>query len=279
MPTPLVRRGLRSGAPEPTRPVIPRRTALFAILVAGLLAQSVPGPAVADGLREKILEDRYGRGDYGGFLGWHDPADWQFDEQGSAGWPVGLKVRFSWRERFRIETDFGYYRTGSDPDPSVSTFSVPEFDGLMVAATFQTMLLNRGRVRPYVGGGPVFVSLANEYGVIRPDVREADPDNPDQRAFARWSRFDVGMQVVAGVDFPTSRRAFPFVEYRQLFGELTLDDSDVKIGSFSLPSLDLAVDDLEAVPDDPTPGAIGRKYSRTYDWSGPVIMVGLKVRF
>jgi hypothetical protein len=253
------------------------------ILLSAAALLMLPGgggePAYAKGLKEEILESRYDRGDYAFFIGWHDPWDWQFDEQGSYAWPVGLKVRVRLTDRFRAEGDFSYYRTSSETILTVSRFSAPQFDGLVMNMTLQGLLRTDGLIRPYVGGGVVFVSLANDFVVVRPDVRAADPGNPDQRTIAKWSQFDVGVQGVVGCDFMLLSRAFPFVEFRYISGELGIDDSDVKIGQFSLPSLELTFEELETVPEDGGFDSRGRNYEHGYDWSGPIVMVGLKIRF
>ncbi len=260
----------------------PRRESGVVLLLTLVLGASAPAAARSNrGIREQNLDDRYRNGDYSLFVGWHDPQDWQFDEHGSTAFPLGLRIRVIWPHGLRVVGDLSYYRTSGPADLSVSSLTVPKFDGLIVTTSLQWTPPRRGPVRPYVGAGPVFVSLSNTFPVIRTDILLADPDNVDQRTIARWSKYDVGVQFVVGVDLLPGRRAFPFVEYRHLFGELTIDDRDVKIGSFSLPSLnsELHVEDLLTLPDDGSEAAGGRSYSRSYDWSGPIVTVGLKIRF
>ncbi len=261
------------------RPIRESGLVLLLALVGALSA--VSPAAAARGVRETNLDNRYPNGDYSLFVGWHDPQDWQFEEHGTSAWPLGLKIRVRWPHGLRIEGDLSYYRTSGPTNISISSLSVPKFDGLIVTSTLQWTTPRKGPVRPYVGGGPVFVSLSNDFPVIRTDIRDVDPLNVDQRTLARWSKYDFGAQVLVGVDLLPGARAFPFIEYRHIFGHLTLEDSDVKIGSFSLPSLnsELGIEDLETLPTDSTEGATGRKYTRRYDWSGPIVTVGLKIRF
>jgi hypothetical protein len=262
-----------------TSPSHRRAPSLVLALVVGLVVAGGAAPARGEGLSERILEDRYGRGDYAIFLGWHDPWDWTFDEHASATWPFGLKARLNLGRWLRTELDLSYFRSTGEPDYTVSLYNVPHFDGLWFSSVVQVAAGSYAGMRPYVGAGPVVVSLTNEFLVIRLDVAEAFPDRPEQRAIARWSRFDVGGLVVAGIDLPIGRRAFPFVEYRHLFGRLSLDPQSVKLSGQSLASLNLEVEDLTTIPADATPGVVGRKYSTEYDWSGPVVIVGLKIRF
>ena len=255
----------------------PAAFAVVAVVAAGLAFAG--RPVAAAGLSEKILEDRYGRGDYGLALGWYDPWDWQFDEHGSAGWPFAVKAGLKLSRFARVELDFSYFRTSGVPDGTISLYTVPHFDGLWISTAILAPLGDYGRFRPYVGGGPMFVSLTNEFLVIRLDVAEPYPDRPEQRAIARWSRFDTGGFVVAGIDLPIGRRAFPFVEYRHLFGRLSVEPKDVKLNGQSLELLNLEVEELTTIPPNAVPGVVGRRYASDFDWSGPVVTVGLKIRF
>jgi len=91
------------------------------------------------------------------------------------------------------------------------------------------------------------------------------PENvADRFVFAAWSELDLGLQATAGVDMSLGRRVFPFVEYRQLFGKLEIDE--IRVGLAVVPPEKLATLD-------------GTPIRRKYDWSGPNLMVGLKIRF
>ena len=236
-----------------------------------VLAAAAPARAERT-LEEKILENKYVHGDYSVYLGWHDPADWQFDEHGSYALPIGFKIRYRWMDWLRVEGDVSYYRRSKQPEVLVSIAQAPNFDGLMIAGSVQAVLRRAGVFRPYVGAGPVIASLGNDLLVFRPEIRAVDPQNPDQFAMATWSRLDIGAQALAGLDFFLGHRISPFVEYRQLFGSLDLRAGDLTIGNFAF---DPAV--LRTVPR--TPQDDGRPHSAHYDWSGPMIVGGLKVRF
>lgn len=258
---------------------------LAVVLVA---ASAVPEAAFAQKkrktVRESLLEERYSWGDYGLYFAYHQPADWQFEVHAESAYPFGLKVRFKLGDhpllrRVRVEGDVSYYRRSDDPLSAISVFQTPGFDALWVAATAQYLLPPVRMFRGYVGGGPIFASMTNDFFIFRPDVAEADPTNADRFALANWSRNDVGWQVVAGVDVPLGFRAFPFIEYRHVFGELTLTDRDVKIGSLSLASINLSIEDVTTLPDDLASNEPGRPYEPRYDWSGPEVLVGLKILF
>lgn len=243
-----------------------------------LLLIACAAPAVnADALRERILDSKYPIGDYAFYVGWHDPADWQFDEHGSYALPIGVKVRLRALSWLRVETDVSYFRRSRDLDVRVSVFQGPEFDSFSVGATVQWVPIQSGPVRPYLGGGPIFVSLGNDFVVFRPDVYALTPMNTDQFTLASWSKIDLGTQIVAGLDFPLGSRAFPFVEFRQLFGEVQFGARDVSLGTLSAEAIGLEISDLQTVPDDPAVG--GRPHEGKFDWSGPAISVGLKIRF
>jgi opacity protein-like surface antigen len=255
------------------RPYPSGRRLLAAVLLLAALAACAPSTTAAEpDLDERVLDGKYPRGDYSVYLGWHDPEDWQFDEHGSWALPVGFKVRFRWLDWLRVEGDVSYFRRSNEPDVLVSLYRAPNFDGLVLGGSLQAMLRRSGVFRPYVGAGPVVASLGNDFLVFRPEVRDADPQNPDQFALATWSQLDVGVQALAGVDFYLGHRISPFLEYRHLAGSLDLDDGDVTIGAFAFDPAE-----LNTVPDSPADD--GRPHSAHYDWSGPVVVGGLKVRF
>jgi hypothetical protein len=266
---------LRTGASPAASATRDRGARLAAGAVAAALALApAAAPAAEDdrSLEEKVLDEKYRHGDYAVYLGWHDPWDWQFDEHGSFALPLGVKVRFKWLDWLRLEGDVSYYRRGDDPPVLVSLAEAPAFDGLMLGGSAQLVPWRRGRLRPYVGVGPMLVSLGNDFVVFRPEVREADPGNPDQFALASWSQLDAGWQVLGGVDVLLGHRVSPFLEFRQIFGELHLESGDVTIGTFPFDP-----EDLNTVPG--PAGGDGVPHSRRYDWSGPSISGGLKVRF
>ena len=66
------------------------------------------------------------------------------------------------------------------------------------------------------------------------------------------------------MDVPLGYRAFPFVEYRHLFGEVGTDPITIGLS-------DVDVDDVMQLDGSPVPA--------TYDWSGPNVLLGLKVLF
>jgi hypothetical protein len=248
----------------------PASRVLAPIACAWVLASPARGGEAS--LEEKLLDNKYRRGDYAVYFAWHDPEDWQFDEHGSHASPFGLKVRFRWLVWLRLEGDVAYYQSGNELPIPISIFQPPQFDGLLVGGLVQARVRSRGLLRPFVGAGPLFVSLGNDFLVFRPDVRDAAPSNPDQFALASWSRFDLGWMAAAGLDIDLGRRWSPFVEARHLFGSLTLDDDDVRIGSLPLPPEDLHTVPVNGVGD-------GFPHSRHYDWSGPFISLGLRIRF
>lgn len=267
----------------------PWRARLAVGLFLGVLIASsaVPETAFAQKrktVRESVLEDRYTWGDYGLYFAYHQPADWQFEVHAESAYPFGLKVRFKLGDhpllqRVRVEGDISYFRRSDDPLSAISVFQTPGFDALWVAATAQYLLPPLQVFQGYVGGGPIFASMANDFFIFRPDVAEVDPTNADRFALANWSKSDLGWQVVVGVDVPLGFRAFPFLEYRQVFGELSLTDRDVKIGSLSLASINLSVEDVTTLPDDLASNEPGRPYEPQFDWSGPEVLVGLKILF
>lgn len=241
----------------------PARRLSAALGLGALLLALVAGPSAAGGLRDEILENKYRWGDYAIYLGWHDPDGEQFDVHGSSAWPIGAKIRLRWAGFLRAELDISYYRRSGEATP-FDIVNVPKFDGLMVAATIQGTAGKWGPVRPYYGGGPVFVSLTNTFGVIIREVEDLDPGLIDKFAIASWNELDLGVSAVAGIDVHLASRVFPFVEYRQLFGEFAT--SDIRIGAFRYGPEELKYADGRDLPD-------------KYAWSGPIVMAGLKVRF
>jgi hypothetical protein len=215
-------------------------------------------------LQDEILESKYRHGDYGIYGAWYDPSGEQFDEHGSYAVPVGLKIRFRWKPRVRLEGEFAYYRTSGEPRPVLTTASTPEFDGVQVALSVEGVVRNSGLLRPYVGAGVLFVSLANDFVVQRPEVIAVDPNLPEVQALARWSKLDFGLHAQAGVDVHLGYRAFPFVEYRQLMGKIHLDE--VRIGPERRPPSSLLNEAGEVLSDE-------------YDYSGPMVLLGLKIYF
>lgn len=246
--------------------------ACAALLLAGASA------ARADALQERILDQKYTRGDYSLYAGWHDPADWQFDEHGSFAIPFGVKVRMRALGWLRLEGDVMYFRKGeAETSLNFSVFKRPSFDSFSIGFAAHWLPLQRGPIRPYVGGGFLFVSLGNDFIVFRPDVYAAQPSNPDQFALASWGEWDLGWQAMGGLEVPTGYRAFPFVEFRYISGEVELSARDVQLGTLSAGGIGLEVSDLETVPEDPAVG--GRPHDPRFDWSGPVVTAGLKIRF
>jgi hypothetical protein len=213
-------------------------------------------------LSDEILENKYRWGDYAVYIGWHDPQAAQFDEHGDFAIPFGGKVRLRWKGPLRVEADFSYYRRSSTQDPFLLGVLTPEFDGVMLNLTLQAVVRGSGLLRPYVGGGPAMVSLSNDF------VAKLDIDNcdliPECRRLLSWKEVDLGLQAVAGVDIMMSRRVFPFLEYRHLFG--SLDVGEMRDGL-----LVREPDEVVLVNGAPVPGE--------YDWSGPNLMAGLKIRF
>jgi hypothetical protein len=234
-----------------------------ALAAAGVLIAALAPPSrAARTVREEAVEERYPHGDYGFYAGWYDPWDAQFDEHASSAWPIGGKVRFRLRGPLRVEADFSYYQRGGAAQPAFVTYAAPGFDGVMVGAALQAMLRPSGMFRPYVGGGPVLVSLGNDF-VAR--VQGVDGDIVDLFPFVSWTELDVGLQAVGGVDIVIGRRAFPFIEYRHLFGRFTVGDMKSGVVTYR-------ADQLRYYPS-------GRAVSQEYDWSGPSVLLGLKVRF
>jgi hypothetical protein len=241
------------------------------LMLASWALGARPAAAEEPSLEEKLLDNKYRHGDYAVYLAWHDPEDWQFDEHGSHAIAAGLKVRFRWLDWLRVEGDLSYYRRGEEPPIIVSIYKAPEFDGLLVGGMLQAVRPH-GTLRPYLGAGPVFASLGNDFLVFRPEVREVDPGNPDQFALATWSEFDIGWTAAAGLELNLQRRWSPFMEYRHLFGKVHLKDGDVRIGNFAFDP-----EELNTLPENPQDD--GFPHSRRYDWSGPFISAGLRIRF
>jgi hypothetical protein len=255
------------------RTALLRSRALAALLVPAALVGPVAAvPAAQPRLEEKILDSKYRHGDYAVHAGWHDPWDWQFEEHGTHAVPIGVKVRLRGLGWLRVEGDLTYFRRSNEPPVLVSLYKAPEFDGLLLGGTVQLVPWQRGILRPYAGGGPVFASLGNDFLAFRPEIRDADPSNPDQFALATWSEMDIGWCTQVGVDVNLGKRWGPFVEYRHLFGELTLEEGDVTIGAFAF-----APENLYTVPEDASEDGV--PHSRRWDWSGPILSAGLKIRF
>jgi hypothetical protein len=241
----------------PSRPAA-RAAAL--ILAAAVLA---PDPSLAERtISDTIIDAKYRRGDYGFYLSWYDPWGAAFDTHGSYALPIGGKVRFRLAGPLRVEVDMSYYRKGGTSPPRLLSYDAPAFDGVVLTATLQAAGRRLGPVRPYAGGGPAFVSLGNDFAA---DLRACgDVLAPECRRLISWSEVDLGMQVTAGLDIAGSRRIFPFVEYRHLFGELS-------VGDFNDALLSRKPEELVNVD--------GSDVSRKYDWSGPNILAGLRIRF
>jgi len=231
-----------------------------AALIAGIL---LPGAARAERtLSEGILDAKYRRGDYGFYLSWYDPWGAQFDEHGSYALPIGGKVRFRLRGPFRVELDLSYYRKGGTPPDRLLTYDAPGFDGVVILASLQGAGRQFGPVRPYVGAGPAFVSLGNDFAA---DLRACgDILAPECRRLISWSEVDLGLQLTAGVDLSAARRVFPFLEYRHLLGKLEIND-------FNDGLLNRRPEELVHLD--------GADVSRKYDWSGPNVLLGLRIRF
>jgi hypothetical protein len=251
---------------------------LAAAVSAALAALATPISAAEPSLEEKILANKYRHGDYGVYVGWHDPVDWQFDEHGSNAVPIGVRVRWKWLGWLRIEGDLSYYRRSEDAAYVVSLATAPQLDALTLSSSVQWAPRRTGLLRPWVGGGPLMVSMGNDFLVYRPEIHDVDPANPDQFAMANWSEFDFGVQVEGGVDMFLGGRVMPFGSFRYQFGQLTLDDEEVTIGGISLPHLQTTLEELHTIPADPSTSD-GKPHSHLYDWSGPSVMLGLKVLF
>jgi hypothetical protein len=233
-----------------------------ALVAAAALGFALPAPsrAAAD-LEEQILESKYPHGDYAFYVSWHDPWDRQFDEHARFAWPVGGKMRLRFGPRFRLEGDLSYYQRGGEVQSAISVYQVPGFDGLVFGITAQAVVLPTGPFRPYVGLGPVGVSLGNDFAA---EIQGVDADVIDRFVLANWSELDLGLQGVVGVDIHLGGRAFPFLEYRHFAGELEVDEIRVSFSRFDAEDL-LYLD--------------GSPVSQKYDWSGPNLLLGLRIRF
>ena len=236
-------------------------------LVPALAVALAAGPARADRtLNEELMDSKYPWGDYGLYFAWHRPDDIHFDVHGDAAFPVGVKVRVRWGDWIRLEGELSYFRASDEPNAVISAFETPNIDSLYLFTTAQIALLRSGLFRPYVGGGVAFLSVRNRMIVIRTELEE-NPEVPPDLVFATadWDAFDVGLHAIGGLDLDIGTRAFPFVEYRYLFG--MLDIGRINIG---LPENE----DPEDLKD-----TEGRVLSDRYNWSGPWISAGLKIRF
>ena len=265
----------RTPVGSPRAPLRPHRA--VAAVVSALAAFATPVLAAEPSLEDKILANKYRHGDYGAYLGWHDPEDWQFDEHGSSAVPIGVRVRWKWLGWLRLEGDLSYYRRSEDAAYVVSLATAPQIDALTLVSSLQWMPRRAGLLRPFVGGGPMVVSIGNDFLVFRPEIRDVDPSNPDQFAMANWSEWDVGFQLEGGIDFSLGGRVSPFTAFRYQFGKLTIEDDEVTIGGITLPHLQTTLEELHTIP--PDPSSDGTPHSSLYDWSGPSVMVGLKVLF
>jgi hypothetical protein len=246
------------------------RSSLIAAAMS-ILGFTVPALSMED-RDEDILDEKYKHGDYAFYASVHDPWDVQFDErsfserdEGSLAYPVGFKIRFRMPKSILLEGDVSYYHRGEEIAPFVSTLAAPKFDGLMVAVTAQTMLRKHGRFRPYAGGGFVFVSLSRDFVIAVPGP---DSTSADRFHLGGWTELDLGLQGVAGIEVRLGSRVFPFLEYRHLLGELGIEK--VSVGGFDYSPDEITVPrrdgSMEAVPD-------------KYDYSGPIVMMGLKIHF
>ena len=80
----------------------------------------------------------------------------------------------------------------------------------------------------------------------------------DQYQFGGWSEMDLGLQAHLGLDVRLGKRAFPFAEFRTFWGTLDIDEIDV--GGFGFKPTELGL-------------------SPTYEYTGPVVLAGLKIHF
>jgi hypothetical protein len=237
-----------------------------ASIAVTLAVAAFPGVCRADrDVEEKLLEDKHKHGDYGFWFGAHDPWDPQVDERapgvsesGTLLYPLGFKMRFRWRERYFLEGELSYAKRGEEPVEFISTLAAPEMDELTIAASFQGMLRTSGLMRPYLGAGGIFVSISRDFVIDLARVIPEVEGTIDQYQFGGWSEMDVGLQAHVGVDFRLGMRAFPFVEGRLLWGTLNIDS--INVGGFRY-----------------SPTALG--VSSTYEYTGPVILGGLKIHF
>jgi hypothetical protein len=215
----------------------------------------------ASELDERIQDSKYPHGDYAFYFGWHDPWDRQFDQHSRFAWPFGGKVRMRLSRVLRLEGDLSYYQRGGEAVSFITAYAAPGFDGLVFAVSLQAAPFPAGRLRPYAGAGPVGVSLGNDFAA---EIRGIDADIIDKFVLASWSELDLGWQAVVGLDIPMGGRAFPFVEYRHFLGELDVDH--ISVGFLTVEAEDLAYLD-------------GSSVSTKYDWSGPNLLAGLRIRF
>lgn len=221
---------------------------------------------------EEILDQKYEHGDYGFYFSFHDPWDVQFDQrsfgevdEGSLAYPIGFKIRFRVPKKILLEGDASYYHRGEEIAPFVTTLAAPKFDGLMVALTGQMMLRNKGTFRPYAGAGAVFVSLSRDMVIAIPGP---DSTSADRFQLGGWTELDLGVQAVGGVEVRLGSRVYPFLEYRHLFGEAEIEKISVGGFEFSPDEIGIPLEDGSLMP-----------APSKYDWSGPMIMIGLKIHF
>ncbi|MGQ0720595.1 MAG: hypothetical protein ACT4PE_03350 [Candidatus Eiseniibacteriota bacterium] len=235
-------------------------TLLVAVALAAAWFAPVRCPASGE-LDERIQDSKYPHGDYAFYFGWHDPWDPQFDQHSRFAWPFGGKVRLRLSCLLRVEGDMSYYQRGGEVVSFITAYSAPGFDGLVFAVSLQAAPFRASRLRPYFGAGPVGVSLGNDFAA---EILGVDADIIDKFVLASWSELDLGWQGVVGLDIAMGGRASPFVEYRHFLGELEVED--INVGFLTVAAEDLAYLDGTAV-------------SRKYDWSGPNLLAGLRIRF
>jgi hypothetical protein len=241
--------------------MIARRRGAFLAAAVVVTSFAPPECHAASDLDERIQDSKYPHGDYAFYFSWYDPWDRQFDQHARFAWPFGGKVRFRLGRTFRVEGDFSYYQRGGEVASFISAYSAPSFDGVVVGLCLQAVPFRETRLRPYVGSGPVAASLGNDFTA---EILGVDEDIIDKYVLASWSELDLGWQVVAGLDVPLGGRAFPFLEYRHLFGKLHVED--INVGFLTVQAEDLAYLD-------------GSTVSTKYDWSGPNLLAGLRIRF
>ncbi|GJM45357.1 MAG: hypothetical protein DHS20C21_21990 [Gemmatimonadota bacterium] len=250
--------------------------------------------AASETLNDRILDSKYHFGDYALYVGWHDPQDWQFDEHASSALPFGVKVRWHALEWLQLEGDASYFQRGGEAAVTFTSLP-PKIDAFTVALSAQWRMPSLGSVRPYLGVGPVVTSIGNDFLAFRPDLQRLGVSDGLIELYS-WTRLDVGWQAQAGVDLPLGGRWFPFAEFKYQFGEATFGAEDVRAGQTRLSNLrgifeggegrSLEISDLETVPDVGSAETLledldkgGRPHEGRYDWSGPIVMLGLKIRF
>lgn len=237
------------------------------LFAAALLALLAPVRAFADrDQNETLLEGKHKHGDYGFYFSVHDPWDPQFDERdlgkfdsGTLAYPIGFKMRVRAARRLLIEGDFSYYRRGENVSPFITVLATPKFDGLVLSGSLQGVLRRSGLARPYAGLGFAFVSLSRDLVVdLNEAIPELDDASPDRFQLGSWKEIDLGLLGTVGVDFKLGTRAFPFVEARYVRGKFGIDK--IRVGGFEYDPSEVGV-------------------PSTYDFSGPSVLLGLKIHF